>query len=136
MPLSPSPDLVVVLQHTLNNVGIGKWEDDDQRVLLISPYDGANDGPFADGDWDYDRTAQLVTLEELDELIGALQLQRHWLADQPNIERQHTWCVTALDDQEEIHVYGPFTEQEAQRKQSELMEVPNIRTITMGEFEK
>jgi len=90
MPLSPSPETVHTLHHTIASIEIQRWEEDDQRVLVITP--------------DNEQPIEAVCVEELDELIAALQAQRDWLArpqpDEPDerntVERESHGTVGSL----------------------------------------
>jgi hypothetical protein len=80
MGLTPSPDLLVELELTLSNVLIGRYDDGDgQRTLVVAPYDPGSIAPYTHGELDYGHAAQLVSPDELDELIDAREAQRDWL---------------------------------------------------------
>lgn len=67
MPLTPSPETVHTLLWTEGTYEVQRWQEDDQRCVQIVP-NLADSEPIV-----------AYVVEELDELIAALQAQRDWL---------------------------------------------------------
>jgi hypothetical protein len=62
-----------LLRHTQGDTTIHRWTDDEQRCVVVQSH--RTDGSI-----------EAVCVEELDELIAALQAQREWLEGESEAE--------------------------------------------------